>query len=647
MCGIAVSIGGIGFDGMGILRRMSQRLVHRGPDADGQWADPASGVAIGHQRLSVLDLSPLGSQPMVSASGRFVIAYNGEVYNYLSLRERLAAMGATFRGGSDTEVLLAACEHWGFVEMLPQLVGMFAIALWDVQARVLHLARDRMGEKPLYYGWPGNGDFVAASELKALRAHPAYRMDVDRDSLAQYFRFGCFPGGRTIWKGMHKLRPGCRLEVRADAPEARPEPIVWWSVTEVARVSLAAPRLADPVAAADELDRLLRQAIGGQLMADVPLGAFLSGGIDSSMVVAVMQALSPRPVKTFTIGFRERGYDEAGYALAVARHLGTEHTELYVTPEEARAVIPRLPAIYDEPFSDSSQIPTFLVSQLARRHVTVALSGDGGDELFGGYHRYFLMRSLWRRMSMFPATGRRGAAGALTMISPGVWDHLLSPFRWVLPGHLRHERLGDKMHKLARVLRAARPEDIYRLLVSTWDVPPVLGGNEPPSVLDGQELLPAGGLVERMMLLDQIGYLPDDILVKVDRAAMAVSLETRVPLLDHRLVEFAWRLAPELKVHEGIGKHLLRQVLDRYVPRRLIERPKMGFGIPLGEWLRGPLRDWAEALLAEERLRREGFLDAAPIRQAWAEHLSGRRNRQYHLWAVLMFQAWWEHQRAA
>jgi asparagine synthase (glutamine-hydrolysing) len=625
---------------------MANEMVHRGPDDHGVWIDERAGLALAHRRLSILDLSPLGHQPMASSSGRFTVVFNGEIYNFRSLRDELASTGATFCGHSDTEVVLAACEHWGLADTLPRLVGMFAIALWDSHARVLHLARDRMGEKPLYYGWLSDGTFVAASELKALRAHPSFAGEVDRDALSLYLRHGYLPAPHAIWRGIRKLPPGTVLSLKTETPAERPQPVSWWSARAVATMALVAPRLADAVTAEAELDRLLRDVVGGQLVADVPVGAFLSGGIDSSTVVAIMQAMSSRPVRTFTIGFREQGYDEAGHAMAVARHLGTEHTELYVTADEARAIIPRLPTIYDEPFADSSQIPTFLVSQLARRHVTVALTGDGGDELFGGYHRYFLMRSLWQKMNLLPHAVRRAVSGMITMIPPGGWDGLLSAVRWALPARYRHGQAGDKAHKLARVLRAGRPEEIYLLLVSQWDGGGlVIGGNEPATVLDDPTLLHNGDLVERMMLLDQLTYLPGDILAKVDRAAMAVSLETRVPLLDHRLVEFAWRLAPELRVQGGVGKLLLRRVLDRYVPRRLIERPKMGFGVPLADWLRGPLREWAEALLSEERLRREGFFHPEPIRVAWSEHLSGRRNWQYRLWAVLMFQAWWEGQK--
>lgn len=631
-------------------RRMADALVHRGPDDAGVWVDAAAGVALGHRRLAILDLSPAGHQPMVSASGRYVIAFNGEIYNHLELRAELEKVGAgttaslSFRGHSDTETLLATIEAWGIEETLRRCVGMFALALWDRQARTLTLARDRLGEKPLYYGWQ-DGVFLFGSELKALRAHPTFVGDIDRGALALFFRHNYVPAPYSIYQGIHKLPPGTYLTVTEPQARARQmgEPVAYWSFAQAVAEGQRAPFAGTDAEAVDEAERLLRQAVAAQMVADVPLGAFLSGGIDSSTVVALMQAQSSRPVKTFTIGFHEGEYNEAQHAAAVARHLGTDHTELYVTPEQAMAVIPRLPTLYDEPFADSSQIPTYLVAQLARQHVTVSLSGDGGDELFGGYNRYFWAQTLWRRLGWMPRTLRTAAAGALTAVSPAGWNRLFGLAGALVPRRLRYANPGDKVHKLAAVLATQGPEAIYHRLVSHWDAPQtlVLGASEPSTVLtDAARWPPVRDFRERMMALDTLSYLPDDILVKVDRAAMGVSLETRVPLLDHRVVEFAWRLPLSMKIRAVQGKWLLRQVLYRYVPQTMIERPKMSFGVPIDHWLRGPLRDWAEDLLDEQRLREAGYLDPAPVRRLWAEHLSGARNWQYHLWDVLMWEAW-------
>jgi asparagine synthase (glutamine-hydrolysing) len=623
------------------LRNMAYAIANRGPDSDGYWVDPALGIGLAHRRLAIVDLSPAGVQPMDSASGRYVLAFNGEIYNHMLLRkelERESSVRASWRGHSDTETLLAGFDAWGIEATLKRTIGMFAIALWDREKRVLTLARDRLGEKPLYYGWQGQGRgavFLFGSELSALRRHPAFGAEVDRDALALYMRHNCIGGVHSIYSGINKMPPGCLLTVSAAAPE----PVLrqWWSGTAVAEQGVAHPFAGSPEQAVDALEALLRDAVAQQMMADVPLGAFLSGGIDSSTVVALMQAQSSRPVRTFSIGFHEEGYNEAEHAKTVARHLGTDHTELYVTPEQALAVIPKLPTLYSEPFADSSQIPTYLVSQLARQHVTVSLSGDAGDELFCGYARYQMTSSLWTKISRLPRPLRRLAAGLITAVSPKTWDKL--------GGVIPISRVGDKLHKGAGLLESASVAELYRGMVSHWDDPAnvVLGATEPASVQTG--LAPAlHGLsdVERMMALDMLSYLPDDILAKVDRAAMGVSLETRVPMLDHRVVEFAWSLPLDYKLRGGVTKWPLREVLYRHVPRSLIERPKMGFGVPIDTWLRGPLRDWAENLLSESRLRQEGFFNPAPIRQKWAEHLSGQRNWQYHLWDVLMFQAWLE-----
>jgi len=639
MCGIAglwEELGqGAGADARAAVDAMTATLVHRGPDDGGCWQDPAAGLALGHRRLSILDLSPAGHQPMLSRCGRYVTAFNGEIYNHAELR---AALGdARWRGHSDTETLLEAVARWGIVAALKRCTGMFALALWDRERRELHLARDRLGEKPLYYGRLGR-TLVFASELKALRAHPDWRGEIDRGALALLLRHNCIPAPHSIYRGIHKLMPATLLTLRADGSSDETR---YWSAREVAERGVNEPFAGSEDEAAAELERLLSRSVARQMVADVPLGAFLSGGIDSSLVVALMQAQSARPVKSFTIGFNEPGYDEAGHARAVAHHLGTEHTELTVSPRQALEVIPRLPELYDEPFSDASQIPTFLVAQLAREQVAVSLSGDGGDELFGGYNRYFLGRSLWRRIGWLPRGVRRAAASAIAAVPPAGWDALFS----CLP-RLRHARPGDKLHKLAGILGARDADEIYRRLVSHWQHPAavVIGGAEPVTALTDSGAWPElPDFTQRMMYLDLVSYLPDDILVKVDRAAMGVSLETRVPMLDHELVEFAWRVPLSMKIRGGQGKWLLRRVLHKHVPRELIERPKMGFGVPIDAWLRGPLRDWAEALLDEARLAREGYFDPRTIRTRWREHLSGRRNWQYQLWDVLMFQAWLEH----
>lgn len=630
---------------------MSDAIRNRGPDDGGFWIDASAGVGLAHRRLSILDLSSAGHQPMASRSGRYIIIFNGEIYNHLDLRSEIEKVGTWqteggWLGHSDTETLLAGFDEWGVVDTVKRCIGMFAIAVWDRKIQTLTLVRDRMGEKPLYYGWQGQGEkacFLFGSELKALRAHPDFCSEVNRDALCLFMRHNYIPAPYSIYRNIFKLLPGYSLTVSLRARE--PKLAAYWSLAQVARAGVANPFEGSTQQAVDELESLLKDAVRQQMMADVPLGAFLSGGIDSSTVVSLMQGQSTRPVKTYTIGFNEEGYNEAVHAKSVAKHLGTEHTELYVSPQQALDVIPQLPALYCEPFSDSSQIPTFLVSQLARQQVTVSLSGDAGDELFCGYNRYLLANKLWQKLSVLPTGSRRLAARGLTALSPSRWNALLGPVQGLLPSSLRHANLGDKLHKAAGVLAAGSVDALYLGLVSHWDDPAsvVIGGTEPPTLLTANA--PAlDGLddIQRMMALDTLTYLPDDILVKVDRAGMGVSLEGRVPFLDHRVVEFAWTLPQSLKLRDGVGKWVLRQVLYRHVPKELIERPKMGFGVPIGDWLRGPLRAWAEELLDEVRLRREGFFHPAPIRQKWEEHLSGSRNWQYHLWDVLMFQAWLE-----
>ncbi len=648
MCGIAgfLSPQGTREEAGRTIRRMTNTLIHRGPDDGGVWEDTRSGVALGNRRLAIVDLSPEGHQPMHSASGRYVLAFNGEIYNFWALREELEGLGHPFRGHSDTEVMLAAFTEWELEGALERFNGMFAFALWDREERSLYLARDRLGEKPLYYGWMGE-TLLFGSELKALKVHPTFRGEISRNALALYLRYQYIPAPYTIYEGISKLSPGTRLTI--DEAGNVSGPVRYWSAKEAAERGVTNPLGGSDIEAVDELDDLLRDSVRMRMVADVPLGAFLSGGIDSSAVVATMQSQSDRPVRTFSIGFYEEEYSEAEHAKAVARHLGTEHTELYVTPEEAMLVIPKLPTLYDEPFSDPSQIPTYLVSQLARRHVTVSLSGDGGDELFAGYNRYFWVESIWGKVGWMPLGLRSTLAEALTAVSPQGWDRAFKKLGPVLPTKARQRIPGDKLYKLAEVLTVKNPEAMYLNLVSLWKRPDsvVIGGSEPPVTLtDPSRWADLPDLTQRMMYLDTVTYLPDDILVKVDRASMGVSLEGRVPFLDHRLVEFAWRVPLGMKIKDGKSKWLLRQVLNQYVPNKLIERPKMGFGVPIDAWLRKPLREWAEALLDERRLRREGFFDPRPIREKWAEHLSGKRNWQYPLWDVLMFQAWLEENKS-
>ena len=615
---------------------MSTCIVHRGPDDEGHFVDEQSGALLAFRRLAIIDLTQAGHQPMESPSGRYVLIFNGEAYNFQTVREELERIGAApeWRGHSDTEVLLAAIEEWGLEDALRRFVGMFAFALWDRHERTLHLVRDRVGVKPLYYALAGDA-VLFGSELKAVAAHPLFRREIDRDAVGLYTRFGYVPGPHTIYRNTYKLPPGGILSVRPGA--GRPEPRLYWTVQDAAARGHADPFRGSDDEALDALDGLLRDSVGLRMISDVPLGVFLSGGIDSSIVTALMQQQARGPVQTFSIGLRESLYDEARHARAVAQHLGTDHTEFYVTAQEARDVIPLLPSIYDEPFGDSSQIPTYLVSKLARTSVTVSLSGDGGDELFGGYNRYFLGRSLWKLTRRVPGPLRPLAGAVLRALPPAAWNRVLAPLSSRIPA-LR-ERAGDRLHKLARAMSAAGTDTLYRELVQQWpDVVP--GANPLPIAVDA--LLPLDDVTERMMAYDQMSYMVDDVLVKVDRASMAVSLEAREPLLDHRLIEFAWTLPLHMKVRDGKGKWLLRTLLARYVPEELVERPKMGFAIPLDSWLRGPLREWAESLIEERRLREEGWLDATQVRNAWRSHLAGGAEWQQHLWTVLMFQAWLE-----
>jgi asparagine synthase (glutamine-hydrolysing) len=626
-----------------IAKGMTRTLRHRGSDDSGCWVDAAPGIALGHQRLAILDLSPEGHQPMLSANGRYVLVFNGEIYNFLELKQKLQQLGHSFRGHSDTEVMLASFCQWGLKPGIQQFNGMFAFALWDRQERILHLGRDRLGEKPLYYGWIGQ-TLVFASELKALAAHPQFKPEINRDALTSFLRLKYIPTPHSIYKGIYKLPPGTMLSWQGGA--THPLPQSYWSIKAVAESGIADPFTGSEQDAINHLDSLLQDAVRLRMVADVPLGAFLSGGIDSSTVVALMQAQSSQPIKTFSIGFQEDAYNEAQYAKAVAQHLGTDHTELYVTPEEALATIPKLSTLYDEPFADVSQIPTFLVSQLAKQYVTVSLSGDGGDELFGGYGRYLRGQNLWQTVSGIPTKIRQAVAQTLTSLEPQTWGQSPNHGQLALLTKPKLVNLGYKFNRISEILRAETPEMLYMELDSDWQEPSavVIGGKEPQTIFNSpQNWANLPDFIQWMMYLDTETYLPDDILVKLDRATMGVGLEGRIPLLDHRVVEFAWQLPHSMKIRQSQGKWLLRQVLYRYIPSHLIDRPKMGFGVPIGDWLRGPLRDWAEALLDERRLIQEGFFNPQPIRQKWNEHLSGVRDWQYSLWNILMFQAWLEH----
>ena len=639
MCGLAGSLerrGGRDADELKRIARSMARLVEsRGPDDADEWADPDAGIALGHRRLSIVDLSPRGRQPMVSADGALVIAYNGEIYNFRELRAELEAAGASFRGDSDSEVLIEACAAWGLERALGRCIGMFALALWDRASRRLHLARDRLGIKPLYWARTARG-LLFASQPKCFSAHPDWRPAVDRASFAEYLRHGYINAPRCIYREAFQVRPGHILTLD---PRGEVQEHCYWDAAAVARGGLERRARFDDEEAVEALDALLRDAVARRMVADVPLGAFLSGGIDSSTVVALMQAQSSRPVRTFSIGFDEKRFDEAVHAGAVARHLGTDHTELYVEPAHALDLIPSLAERYDEPFGDSSQLPTLLVSELARRHVTVALSGDGGDELFAGYNRHARARTLWRLYEASPRWARKAAAGVLTSIRPRVWDRL-SAF---LPARRRPRLLGGKLHMLAEVISLERFDEVYPRLVSHWplDAELVPGEGRGAGRLD-----PAGldagleGEVERMQLLDLRTYLPSDILTKVDRASMAHSLEARVPLLDHRVVEHAWSLPADRKIRAGETKWILRRVLERYVPRALFERPKMGFAVPIDRWLRGPLRDWAADLLDPSALAEDDLFNVELVRRRWEAHQAGGRDWQYSLWIVLMAQAW-------
>lgn len=618
-----------------IIQKMSDAIMHRGPDSMGIWMDENAGIYFGHRRLAIIDLSAAGHQPMISRSGLSVLSYNGEIYNSDELRKQLMAVGCQFKGYSDTEVILEACELWGVEKTVQQLIGMFAFSFWNAKTQELTLARDRVGKKPLYWGMH-QGFLLFASELKALTAFPNWTPTIDRHALATYFDYNYVPAPRSIYQDIQKLKPGTLVTIQASG---KTQEISYWTLNQIAEKALATraiPRLESDLL--EELDFLLRDAVKRRMISEVPIAAFLSGGIDSSLIVALMQAQNRSAVKTFSIGFHEAGYNEAIYARAVAKHLGTDHHELYLHAKEAQTIIPKLSEWFDEPFADVSQIPTFLVSKLARSQVTVSLSGDGGDELFAGYNRYFLGNKLWNILSKIPKSARGLIEKSLLALSPATWDTLVS----LIPIVKNKARLGDKLHKFSGLLSADSQEELYQLSTCYW-------GRKHSLVRDlDLNVKPTNNLnhnlnlnfIEYMQYSDILSYLPDDILAKVDRTSMAVSLEARTPFLDHRVIEFAWTLPMNMKIRNGKGKWLLRTLLNRYVPPQLFERPKMGFGVPIDSWLRGSLREWAENLLSEDALKRDAILNPEPIRQRWQEHLSGKRNWQYSLWGVLMFQAW-------
>lgn len=620
-----------------LVSQMSDSIIHRGPDDGGHWVDAEFGIALGFRRLAIIDLSPAGHQPMTSADDRFVIVFNGEIYNFNEIRSELSSFGHAFRGHSDTEVILAAVSEWGLKSTLQKLNGMFAFVIWDKKERVLSLVRDRIGIKPLYYGWCGN-TLLFGSELKSLRAHPDFLPEINRNALSILLRYGYIPAPYTIYEKINKLIPGSILQFQLNNSITSEETSIYWSAEQAFTKGLSNPFIGNETEVLNALDDMLTQSIGLRMIADVPLGAFLSGGIDSSTIVALMQKQSLKPIQTFTIGFREESFNEASQAKLVAQHLGTLHTELYVTAKEARDIIPLLPSMFDEPFADPSQIPTYLISRLAKSQVTVGLSGDGGDEFFGGYNRYVWVNRIWKNLHSIPLPVRKLVSSSLELLSPEVTSNLLRIANKNLPNQ------ADKIKKIISVLGAPSPEYMYVDLLSHWKTPDdvVIHGFESTKIVNQlPENLKNISITEKMMLLDQLSYLPDDVLAKVDRASMRTSLEVRAPLLDdHQTIEFSYRIPMHMKIRNGEGKWILKQLLNRYIPQALTERPKMGFGVPISSWLRGPLRNWANDLLSETKLHQDGFFNASIIQKKWHEHSSGSKDWQYELWIILMFQAW-------
>jgi len=627
---------------------MTNALEHRGPNDKGIWKDTDLEILFGHRRLSILDLSKAGHQPMISHCENYIILLNGEIYNHLDLRKEFPNT-FQWRGSSDTETVVECIAEWGLKKTLDKLEGMFSIALWNIQKKELSLARDPFGEKPLYYGWQGDY-FFFSSELKALKRHPGFNPTIDRNSLSLYFRHNCIPAPYSIYKGISKLLPGSCLVIDFkninNAMQA--EPFSYYNLNEVIQTCKRNYSYMSEADLLIEAEHQLEKSVKQQMLSDVPLGAFLSGGIDSSSIVALMQKNSIDPVKTFTIGFKDNDFDEAIYANDVAKHLGTDHQELYVTSHDAMSVIPSLSSIYCEPFSDSSQIPTYLVSKLASERVSVSLSGDGGDEIFGGYNRYIDGKNTWANFNRLPKQIRHSFGKFLISFSPSLWDKCFNKVKYILPKDLRFTSVGDKAHKLAEVLFQDTQREFYTTLCSHWKNPDnvVLGSKEYSSLISNEnEWLESDNFIEQMMAMDTRTYMADDILVKVDRAAMACSLETRIPMLSKNVVQFAWSLPIEQRIKEGKGKWPLRQVLYKYVPEHLIERPKHGFGIPIGGWLRDPLYEWSSDLLSEESLLNSGYLNPKPIIKMWKEHSNGTKNWQYHLWDVLMFENWLKDQK--
>lgn len=634
-------------NGRELVEKQLAALQHRGPDSWGIWQSEDGGCLLGHRRLAILDLSPSGHQPMLSPDNRYAIAFNGEIYNFQDLKKDLEEEGLKFSGQSDTEVILGAFSQWGVKRSLELFNGMFAIALWDKQERILSLIRDRLGIKPLYYAWIKN-QFVFASELKAIVLHPDFKKTVDRDVLGLYLRYDYVPAPYCLYRGVKKMLPGAVITVHPGKRENGVEEYYFWKPGDAVSRSIAQSYGAgNQETILADLEDILKDAVKKRMIADVPLGAFLSGGIDSSLVVSLMQSQSGRPIKTFTAGFHHGEYNEAEDARKIAEHLGTDHTEIYVTPKESMDVIPSLPEMFCEPFADPSQIPTYLISKIAREKVTVSLSGDGGDELFGGYNRHVWVKKLWENLDRKPVFLKKLAAKGITFFSPDFWDKTISILKPLLPRSANQKQAGDKLHKIARIMEATSPEEMYKILISTWSNTSsiALSARTLPTVLSpGRSLDMFNTISEKMMFLDMLSYLPDDVLTKVDRASMAVALEARVPLLDHRVVEFAWKIPLDLKIKDGKGKWILRQLLGKYLPEDMFERPKSGFGVPIAGWLRNELKDWAETLLDSRRIKDEGYLNFDEVRTKWDEHLSGRRNWQYQIWNILMFQSWLDNQ---
>ena len=646
MCGINGFYSNTSSTFNNIIEKMNSAISHRGPDSSGTWSNKNSGIVLGHQRLSIIDLSMNGNQPMLSCSGRFIVSYNGEIYNHLEIRKELEEnkLNIKWRGYSDTETLIEAIDYWGIENTLKKIEGMFAFAIWDQKERSLTLARDRIGEKPLYFGWQGKGNnkvFLFSSELKAFKVHPEFNAQINTDSVALQLRYNYIPAPYSIYKNIYKLSPGHYLQLKNNDLKKNllPTSKTYWSLIKKATYGNRNQLILSEPDIQNNLEKCLKNSVRKQMMSDVPFGAFLSGGIDSSLIVALMQSQSTRPIKTFTIGYNEDDYSEAKYAKKIAKHLGTDHTELYVSAKLAMEVIPKLATIYDEPFSDSSQIPTYLVSELAKRHVKVALSGDGGDELFCGYNRYVMSERFWNKLNLMPLSIRRILAFIIESISPQKWSNM-SKF---LPGLNQYSNFGDKMHKGAKVLEAKTLNEMHYMLCSHWQNPSeaVINSKEPRTILNKfKKKFRNLNSQEQMMVTDFVTYLPDDILVKIDRAAMSLSLETRTPFLDHQLIEYALKIPHSLKFKDGNGKWILKKILNQYVPKKFTTRPKMGFAVPLDTWLRGPLRDWVENLINENRLKQEGYFNHSLIRKKWTEHLSGKKNWHSDLWDVLMFQAW-------